>query len=124
MKRRPITLGEMIVARIDRRGSCWIWNGNYMAEGYPAIMSTTKTYYVIPELWEHFYGPVPEGMVLSCTHVRAGTEYCVNPAHYLPRPNVRNPKVVCRAGHDLTNPEVVWTSPSTGRRFCLACARQ
>jgi hypothetical protein len=120
MEREPISLGERIVARILRRGDCWMWTGSYAADGYPIIELTSATYSIIPTLWEHVNGPVPVGAILVCTHTRAGSEYCVNPAHYQPRPAGRPLRRTCRHGHDLTVPDNVWMSEA-GVQVCLVC---
>lgn len=86
MERRPITQAERLGARIEVRGNCWIWSGTYAANGYPVLTTSSGNLSVIPALWEQKNGPVPKGEVLICTHTRAGSDVCVNPAHYRPRP--------------------------------------
>jgi len=119
MERRPISDGERIAARIDRRGGCWIWSGTYAADGYPVFTSTTGNISIIPLLWRQENGPVPDGHVLTCNHQRAGDSVCVNPSHYSPRPRGRKLASVCRWGHDLTDEANVWRN--AGRRYCLPC---
>lgn len=119
MERREITVGEKIAARIDRRGECWIWSGTYAADGYPVFTSATGNISIIPALWEQEHGPVPDGMVLTCTHQRAGSDVCVNPMHYRPRSRGAVPISICKWGHDLTDPGNVWLN--SGRRYCLPC---
>jgi hypothetical protein len=119
MERRPITTGEKVEARIERRGDCWIWSGTYAADGYPVLTSATGNVSIIPLLWCQEYGPVPDGMVLTSTHPRTGSDVCVNPTHYRPRPWGKPLAEVCKWGHDLTDPENVWESE--GRRYCLPC---
>lgn len=119
MERRPITDGERIAARIDRLGTCWIWSGTYAADGYPVFTSATGNISIIPLLWKQENGPVPEGHVLTCIHLRSGESVCVNPAHYTPRPRGRRLATQCRWGHDLTDESNVWRN--AGRRYCLPC---
>ena len=119
MERRPIHDGERIAARIERRGDCWIWQGSYAARGYPVFSSTSRTISIIPTLWKQEYGAVPDGMVLTCIHPKAGAGVCVNPTHYRPRPKGREYATVCKWGHDLTDPENIWLN--AGRRYCLPC---
>lgn len=119
MERRPITDGERIAARIERRGDCWIWSGTYAADGYPVLTSATGNISIIPLLWSQEHGPVPDGMVLYCSHPRAGSDWCVNPTHYRPRPRGGQRADICKWGHDLTDPENVWENGD--RRYCLPC---
>jgi len=118
MDRRPITVAELIEARITFVGSCWIWDG-YLLDGRPVIASSTGTVGVISLLWTQKNGPVPKGKVLICDHPRAGSDVCVNPDHY--RPGLGNPggPNVCRFGHDLSDEVNVWYSG--GKRYCLLC---
>lgn len=119
MRRNPITDGEKIAARIERRGDCWLWSGTYAGNGYPVLNSPNRVISIIPLLWEQEHGAVPDDSVLSCIHPRSGSDVCVNPAHYRPRPRGRERATVCKFGHDLTDPENVWEN--SGRRYCLAC---
>lgn len=119
MERRPITDAERIAARIERRGDCWIWSGTYAAKGYPVLTTATGNVSIIPLLWTAEHGPVPNGFVLRCSHPRAGSDVCVNPAHHQPRPAGRELASTCRWGHDLTDPENVWEN--SDRRYCLPC---
>jgi hypothetical protein len=119
MERRPITDGERIAARIERRGDCWIWSGRSTARGYPVLTSANGNVSIIPLLWSTEHGPVPDGMVLTCSHPRAGLDVCVNPMHYQPRPRGRALAEVCKWGHDLTDPDNVWENGD--RRYCLPC---
>lgn len=119
MERRPITDAEKIEARIEPRGECWLWSGSYAADGYPVFRTAYGNIAIIPLLWSQEYGAVPDGEVLSCIHPRAGSDRCVNPAHYRPRPVGREFATVCKWGHDLTDPANVWENG--GRRYCLLC---
>lgn len=119
MERRPITVSERIVARIERRGDCWIWSGTYAGNGYPVLTATTGNISIIPLLWSEQFGAVPDGMVLTCSHPRSGSDQCVNPTHYRPRPRGKTEASVCKWGHDLTDPANVWESGD--RRYCLPC---
>lgn len=122
MERRPITLGELIAARIEARGSCWVWTGTNTTDGYPILSSTTGNISIIPLLWRQEHGPVPEGHVLTCAHPRAGLEWCVNPAHYEPRPRGSVPTEKCQWGHDMTDPQNVLEY--SGRRYCAECTKR
>lgn len=113
-------MGERIAARIDHHGECWIWSGTYAADGYPVFTSASGNISIIPALWVQENGPVPNGMVLTCTHTRTGPDVCVNPAHYRPRPAGRELATMCKWGHDLTDPQNLWVG-KTGVRYCIAC---
>lgn len=118
MERRPITDAERLLSRIEVRKGCWFWTGTFAA-GYPVFTSRTGNISIIPLLWKQENGPVPEGHVLTCIHPKAGTDVCVNPAHYRSRPNGYVPISVCKKGHDLTDEANVYRRGS--KMLCLPC---
>lgn len=132
---------------------CWLWTGTKNSKGYgrflvngrrtgPGEWSYTR---IGAHRWayEHFRGPIPEGMVLDhlCHDRRCDAggpcihRACVNPDHLdvvTPALNVhrgrsglapRQPKTHCKHGHEMT-PENVYIRPSDGRRRCRICQRE
>ncbi len=124
MERRPITVGEKIAARIERRGDCWIWTGRSDIPGQPSYKDGKRRYPIISTLWVQENGPVPEGHALACTHKKDHDYPCVNPRHYVATPiGAGQGWAASRpCGHDLTNPANVFYLGS--RRLCLLCIQQ
>lgn len=121
MERQPITDGERIAARIEQSGDCWVWRGELVSGYYPVFASRTTQYSIIPTLWVQEFGPVPEGLVLTCIHERT-VPPCVNPAHYKLVPNGTTRPKRCEWGHDLTDQmNIAWVG---GRKVCLGCVQE
>lgn len=103
---------------------CWRWIGHIGARGYGMVwnFSTRKPMPAHRAVYEHFRGPIPEGLAYDhlCRH-----RWCVNPEHgepvttkenclrgeSLPAQNAR--KTQCPMGH----------SSEPKRRRCLLCRR-
>ena len=74
-KREPVT--ERILRTIKVEGSCWIWQGSKLGDGYGCITIGRKTYRVHRVSYEAFKGPATGQLVChSCD-----TPLCVNPSH-------------------------------------------
>lgn len=120
---------------------CWPWLGGLRPEGYGAFFLTDRHVSAHRYSYEHFIGPVPEGLVLDhtchkgsvcvggvgCPHRR-----CVNPGHLEPVTNeenirrgnigmVRKARRFCRHGHRYT-PTNTYIAPD-GARQCRECRR-
>jgi hypothetical protein len=69
---------ERFMEKVDRSGDCWLWTAGLNAKGYGAFYQQGTMRRAHRVAFEHFVGPVPEGLELdhSCRN-RA----CVNPAH-------------------------------------------
>lgn len=107
---------------------CWLWFGAERG-GYGRLWEGR---HVEAHRWayEHFVGPVPEGLVLD--HFKCSNPRCVNPEHVRPvtrrenclrsdtsRAAVQLAKRVCHVGHDA------WVyNEKTGLRFCRECRRK
>jgi hypothetical protein len=81
MTRRQRPLVERFWPRVDKSGSCWLWQGHRTAAGYGQIGRGTASeglVYTHRLAYELEIGPIPEGMFVchSCDNPP-----CVNPAH-------------------------------------------
>jgi hypothetical protein len=113
---------------------CWKWQGFVAPNGYGQLWTGSrkngsgKT--VLAHRWsyEHFIGPIPDGMVLDHT---CRMRDCVNPAHLEPVTNRENlmrgatlaarnsQKTHCYRGHEFTA-DNTYVRPA-GDRACRIC---
>jgi hypothetical protein len=133
---------DRVMARIviDPVSECWVFTGRTTSGGYGVVGVGTSGRVAHRVTYEHFVGPVPDGLELdhtchtedpscaggdSCPHRR-----CVNPDHLeavTPAENVRRSvarrpiPTHCGRGHELTSANTA-ISPD-GKRRCRACAR-
>lgn len=128
---RGLTPLDRLLARrtIDDNG-CWVISGADKTTGYVRFKIDGRSVRVHRWAYEHFVGPVAEGLVLD--HL-CRNRACANPDHLEPvtfRENVLRgagptalnaSKSFCDRGHDLTDAYIV---PSTGSRQCLKCQRR
>lgn len=120
---------------IDPVTGCWNWTAARGDHGYGTIGETVapmkrKTLLAHRLSYEMHKGPIPEGLVVD--HI-CNNRGCVNPDHLQAITNLENinrspsPEVQrrlanrCIRGHDLTDPEILYIRPDTGRRQCKAC---
>lgn len=106
---------------------CWIWMDHLLASGYGALY-TTKNTRAHRFSYEHFVGPIPEGMVID--HL-CGIKCCVNPDHLEAVPQKENMrrawarksrKPFCRQGHPRSG-DNAYKNPTTGDIACRECVR-
>jgi len=78
-RRSPIL--DRFFSHIELDGSCWAWTGYVSPNGYGQMGDNRRIHYVHRWAYEHFIGPIPEGLVIDhlCRNRR-----CVNPAHLEP----------------------------------------
>lgn len=116
--------------RVNRDADCWEWKGSKTAAGYGNLrLPGGRNGYAHRVAYELTCGPIPEGKVLDHLCRNRG---CVNPEHLEPVDQYENVmrgatpygphRPTCRAGHDITKPENVYTRPS-GSSLCRVCAR-
>lgn len=114
----PITRA---LSRLDKSDGCWKWTGPVLATGYGRIMANGRMVYVHRLVYEHFIGPVPDGLELD--HL-CRVPACCNPLHLEPvthRENIRRGFLarqggLCHLGHEFDR---VWG----GKRYCSHCER-
>jgi len=74
-------LNERFWSKVDRQpGGCWLWRGakNRAVNGYGIALIDGKIAYAHRASFEHFHGPVPQGMCVCHT---CDVPACVNPDH-------------------------------------------
>lgn len=125
----PIPLDVRLWPKIDAGGDCWEWIAGRDAKGYGRISVDRRARHAHRVVWSMLVGPIPDRLEID--H-RCRNHGCVNPDHLelvTRRVNVRRGyspaafharKIVCPAGHDLTDPANV-REDSRGRRICLPC---
>ena len=126
---RTDPIGARVPALIEKGSDCWAWRGDHTAHGYGRITHKGKTYRAHRVVYEHFVGPIPEGLVIDHLCRNHG---CVNPAHLEPVTNRVNVvvrgrtvtaanarKTHCKRGHtfDDTNTR----RRRNGSRACRRC---
>lgn len=130
----PSTVVTDPIVRVLRRldtsdlDSCWLWPGWKNEAGYGMVHGAERDHMVHRVVFEHFVGPVPEGLVLD--HL-CRVKGCVNYSHVEPvaqRTNVLRGeglpaenavKDACKHGHEFT-PENTRVRKD-GSRLCRAC---
>lgn len=125
-------------AKVELGLNCWEWQGA-LANGYGAMRiggRKGKTVYARRELYEHFFGPIPEKLQLchSCDNPK-----CVRPSHWFlgtasdnmndcyskgrnPRPNLA--KTHCPRGHPYSGHNLIMSRGCRGCRECKNLARR
>lgn len=129
------------LAKTERTaGGCLLWTGCRLPNGYATFSVNGKPVYVHRWAYEHFVGPIPDGLqvdhtchgadchlVNDCPHRR-----CAEPTHLEPvscrtnllrgnTPTAANAaKTHCPAGHPYTGDNV---AVYRGSRKCVTCSR-
>lgn len=138
---RP-AIGRLLDQVVAGRDGCIIWTGS-TCRGYGRIDHKGKLRSTHRLSYEHFIGPIPDGLELdhlchtrsvscvggpTCLHRR-----CVNPAHLEPVTKKENNrrsrsfsainavKTHCAHGHEFTPANTA--TAKTGQRVCIACKR-
>ena len=86
---------------------CWLWIAGVNKDGYGGFRADTRTWLAHRVSYEHFVGPIPEGLELD--HL-CRTRSCVNPNHLEPVihiVNVRRGLNVGETNGAKTHPESI-----------------
>ncbi|MFI7678537.1 HNH endonuclease signature motif containing protein [Actinophytocola sp. NPDC049390] len=105
--------------------ACWLWTGGLDPAGYARFRDDTgRKVYVHRWAYEHYVGPVPEGLVLD--HL-CRIRHCSNPAHLEAvtqdenmRRGAHATKTHCKHGHPMSEVLQYKDGP---RRVCRTCKR-
>lgn len=115
---------ERFLSKVVESDGHWLWTG-CLDKGYGRFRHEGETRQAHRVAYEHFVGPIPDGMHLDHLCRIPG---CVNPEHLQPvtaRENVRRGlrgvlRTHCTNGHRYT-PET--TGLWNGYRYCRVCKR-
>jgi hypothetical protein len=118
--------------QVDEATGCWVWTASRFPAGYGQFRwSPAKNGYAHIWAYEHYIGPVPEGLELDHTCRR---RECCNPEHLEPVTHLENlmrspvapaatnaAKTKCKRGHELTEANTYISR--RGERICRPCQR-
>lgn len=69
---------ERFWQKLDRQGSCWLWNGSRNADGYGRLKQQAKWVRAHRFAYRLVHGPLPDGLLVC--H-RCDVRNCCNPDH-------------------------------------------
>ena len=106
-----IPVHERVLARIvkDEQTGCWVWQGGCGYNGYARLRRGDDGKPVLCHrvVYEHFFGPIPEGLVVMHT---CDNRRCLNPEHLRAGTQKENMQDMYKKGRStrsvLTEPEV------------------
>jgi hypothetical protein len=132
------------LAYIEITPSCWLWTASLDKDGYGTMQANHKKIHVHRFSYEHFVGPIPEGLTVDhvchnanpdcrggrdCQHRR-----CIRPDHLEPVPDrinlirgnspfvLNSRKTHCKHGHEYS--EVNTYVARRGTRHCRTCRQR
>jgi len=127
--KRINTIASIMGQLLVQENGCCLWPGGDNGLGYGVVSYQGKPVYVHRLLYEHFVGPIPDGLVLD--HAYCNTPPCANWNHLEPKTNSRNlarnknaMKTHCKRGHPLSGDNLsIQHSAKRGYHFrtCLTC---
>lgn len=136
--RQELPKGTPLIARLWHRSThqdsgCYQWRGSLCRGGYGKLKVDGRTEKTHRVAYEHFVGPIPEGMELD--HL-CRNRACWNPQHLEPVTGTENTergyqfrnknKTHCVHGHELSGDNLQLIVRPTGRfhRRCITCRRE
>jgi hypothetical protein len=75
------TVEERLLAKVEKRGGCWVWTAGRTPGGYGRISVDGRMKVAHRVAYELFLAEIPAGLVLHHVCLNPG---CVNPAHLEP----------------------------------------
>lgn len=123
-----------------RVAECWNWTAVKLPAGYGMFRHAGRMRLAHRVIWEMFFGPVPDGLVLD--HYRCDNKSCVNPWHVRPVTSKENStregsksicayykaRTHCKNGHPYTGAnfyvERLASQKQGPRRICRLCYRE
>ena len=117
-----------VLARCDRSGSCWTWQGHKNRDGYGRIGVGRTTELVHRFIYTEMVDKITPGMELD--HL-CRDRACVNPAHLEQVSHAENMRRItrtritaCKRGHEMTPDNTyVWHGQGREERHCRACRK-
>lgn len=118
-----------LLEKIHFSDDCWLWTAA-LSKGYGSFRTTAGMRKAHRLVWEHYVGPIPEGLVLD--HL-CRQRACVNPDHLEVVTHGENilrgeglaaqqvKRTHCPRGHPYDG-DNLYVSPR-GARFCRTCLR-
>ena len=124
---------DTVMQRLNKTPEgCWLWTLSLNHAGYGQIGFQRQKKLVHRLLYEHFVGPIPDGLVLD--HL-CRVRHCANPSHLeavTQRENVlrsdgfaprQAAQTHCLRGHLLSADNLLKARLRDGERGCKACHR-
>lgn len=109
---------------------CWEWHGTRNRLGYGQFHTHAGMVQAHRWCYEYLRAEIPGGLFLD--HLCRNPS-CVNPWHLEPvTPQVNSQRGLnsyalrdtCAQGHDITNPENLYTKPDGSGHYCQVCIRE
>jgi hypothetical protein len=128
---RANTIMDIMGRLVVQENGCALWPGVRNKQGYGQVGYQGKQWRVHDLMYEHFIGPVPEGLVLD--HIVCDTPSCGNFAHLKVStqaenvlrgqgPCARNArKTHCKNGHPFAGENL--GHMANGERYCKTCGQ-